>query len=1850
MVKRRSWIEIMQLDKHSTGLYDSELEHSACGVGFLTRKDGLQTHELMTLGHQALCAVPHRGGMSSEGVGDGAGISVDLSTSFFSHLTGCDLKFGGFGVGNFFLPTDETQHESAIKCVEAALEKAGLRTLKKRFLPVNSSKIGIRSVKWQLRIKQWIFIPKENNGQKNFEQKIHSALLAIESVAYVESKFKGFYPLSMSSSLQVFKGRLNSWEIIPYFTDLTDPKHCVHTLYFHTRFSTNTDPHPTMAQPFRLMAHNGELNTDKKNRLSEAAIARAGNKSIIRPKGQSDSCRLDQTLNSRVFDDGLDLVDAVVSMMPPAWENQTDIEPEVKSMLEYFSLFEEKNDGPAAVIFGDGNIIGARLDRLGLRPLRTIETTEYLAVMSEAGQINFEESKVIRRGRVEAGGMIYYDHTEKKTYRTNEALLKLARKADYSTIVEELSIDIASLPNPSTEPARAASSYKGDLEKAARYVGYTHNQESFKFLMDPMLHSGLEKVSAMGYGNAINVLSDVEGGLAKYFSQRFAQVTNPPLDSIRELEGMTLRVALGEKPHFGQSRSRQIILSSPIIKMSEMLKLKEQQFAPVKTFDMLYKPDFESPKHNERELVAAIDHLAETVSKFARENGGIAILSDRNMSKDMASVPLILAVSAVNQKLIEEGLRLKISVVVESGQVASSHHVACALGFGASAVYPLAVRLRAEELFGFDKATVAFQKFIKAAEKALLKTMGKVGLCTVESYIGGEFFEPNFLNTEDHILAKYFPNMKTPLGGVGFTTIAQSVLDWHGFARKITSEAEIPILGLFKERTEGAGHSYGMAAVRGFVDLTEEKITFKEKTEESIFDGEADPFRLMTLRQMNDAFNLNEAGYTNTSFGELTPDIIDSFEVTPGYRDFSRNITEERTRRPAALRDILSLPADISELTEFEDIKREMMLFNRSGNIDFVIRGLECHHISENTIVLSLTGPSAGNKSKLNTLGKTLVHRFGGDIVNQKVEDGKLKIKAMGFAFDYLSRLRSAPESISISEVQPASEFTSRLASGAMSHGALVASAHEAVAHGTNMVGGLSNSGEGGEHMSRYGTLRASRIKQFASGRFGVWAGYLADPKLQEIEIKIGQGAKPGEGGQLPAQKVTVEIAAARCGTPGVELISPPPHHDTYSIEDLGQLIHDAKAARVRVIVKLVSSEGIGTIAVGVAKAGADVINVAGNTGGTAAAAVTSLKYSGRAAEIGISEVHQALCANGIRNKVQLRGSGAMQIGIDVVKASLLGADSFEFGTTALMMLKCVMAKNCNVKCPAGLTTNAETFDGDPRALAQYLLNICQEVREILALLGLKSLDQSRGRTDLLHLLDHPSSVGQLNLRKMLTPVEEIQVESPTYIERDYSFDDSLLERVKFFLNKKNANQLVIRPAQALNNRNKSVGAQICLDVERILNYDLKPGNNFTRTDHRGRRFLDRRSIKIITKGSAGQSFGAFCNDGFVFEHTGTCNDGVGKSACGGDIIVRSPSGGGKDYGENVLVGNFTLFGATGGRTFIEGQAGDRFAVRNSGATAVVEGVGEFCGEYMTNGTVLNIGGFSKGLGNGMSGGFLYQYDPEGKISDSISHESVLFGKITDLGAGRDVHYDAVEKLLRLHYQETKSGLAKKLIENWDEIVDKFVWIMPKALLQYQDAEAILEAKSRKELVDELGTALANYQVVELKRAWKQKKPVLEGFIPSAVNARSPQMYRLLNSYTVLEMSQNLIKKKYPKNTDKDLFDRMVRNLVISEDFSLMSSLAKHAKNALSNYTDSELAALVANKRLTDFKQALALRNVLSMDSPGTYSWIMYQSEKNRLTLGSIPNFDELFAQVSVADFIERIPMENNFEIAAHTH
>jgi len=1803
-------------------LYNKDAEHSSCGVGFITHKHSLQTHELLNLSHQALCKIPHRGGMNAQGIGDGAGVNIDLSVNFYRHLTAdTALEYGRFGVGNFFYPLDKNAHAAAEKIIDDTLREYGLEILLWRDVEVNPTVLNDASAKAQLSIRQVVFsCPSTLSTQQEFEALINQAILAIEEPAFQSAHLQGFYPLSLSSYTQVYKGRLNSWEVVPYFKDLQHPEHCIKTLFFHTRFSTNTAPNPIFAQPFRRMAHNGELNTDKKNRLSENAISKSQNKQVIFPKGQSDSARLDQTLARRITEDKMDIVEAVLAMMPPAWENDTTLSDEVRDMLEYYSLSEEKNDGPAALIFSDGIKVGARLDRLGLRPLRTVETDEYLAVMSEAGQIDFPPQSIIRRGRVDAGGMIVFNHANGEIQYTQDVLNDLAQKADYPALVIKTRVNLAALPALKLADVSIGS----QLSIAARMVAYSMNQESFKFMLDPMLQSGMEKISAMGYGIAPNALNEDEGGMSRYFSQRFAQITNPPLDSIREVDGMTLRVALGPKPNFYQgansNKPHQLVLRSPILQLPQLEQIKRQDSLTVESVETLFSPDLADEAANQANLLAAIERVCSQVETLARSRWEVIVLTDRNVSAERAAIPAILVMAAVNQRLIKEGLSFNCSLIFETGQAASTHDIACLLGFGAAAVCPLSVYFRALELSSNnDEAQKFLDNFQKAVEKALLKTMGKFGLCTAESYIGGEFFEANFIDTKEPLLAQFFPNIDAPIGGIRFADLAKSALTWHSKIHSIQKGHEIPVLGLFKERSDGAGHSFGNTSVREYLKMTEEDILYVDEND--------------TLEQ--DQRLPQDDSYRELGFERRTDEQLNNATITPAYRAFCENLYAERDKRPASLRDVLRLAVDFSSAQTSSDFTQLLATFNLEGNASYAVQGLNAQHISANQWRLTLKNAT---NDQYHALAQAISQYFDNSAQNTapvnglKLTDAGLTMVLNHQAHAFFSKVHSAPAPLALAQVQPASEITPMLASGAMSHGALVAKAHQSVAHGANIVGAMSNCGEGGENSRRYNTIKGSKIKQFASGRFGIWTGYLADPCLEEIEIKIAQGAKPGEGGQLPAAKVDVEIAAARCATPGVELISPPPHHDTYSIEDLGQLIHDAKAARVRVIVKLVSSEGIGTIAVGVAKAGADIINVAGNTGGTGAAQVTSLKNTGRSADVGIAEVHQALSENGLRDKITLRCSNSHQTGLDVVKSALMGGDSFEFGTTALMMLKCVMAKNCNVKCPAGLTTNAEMYEGDARALAQYFINLAHEVREILAAIGYPSLRAIRGKAQLMSLINHPSIVGRLDMSGMLREVETLSYENPVYLEADFTPDDSYL--IDFETQFIKAQQAAISiQAPALNNCNKTTTGQFAIDVERILNYQLSDEQKHAHPSimqlENGRWVLAQDSVTIHSTNSAGQSFGAFNNTGMNLIHSGTCNDGVGKSASGGVIVIKNPNKEAHPLIDNVLIGNFALFGATGGQVFVQGQAGDRFGVRNSGAVAVVEGVGDFCCEYMTHGSIVNLGGYGKGFGNGMSGGTAYQYDPSGTLVKRCSQDSVIAINLladNDLISGQE---QALRHHLEQHVKYSRSSLVEKLLANWASERQHFYVVLPRPILSHQRSAAILASTKAAQMQEELARYLANGQLEQIISGYQNLHSggvaMFNNQVPQYADYDSPLIFKYVITTGVLRRALELAQKNNPAMAQTEL-DTIARALIEHKDRKLVDMIVKDMKAALSGYSDQALASLLAKKRVSDYKQSLKMREVWDIQALGTTAWIMQSDRQSALELA---NYADLNSQIA---------------------
>ncbi|MBV7434921.1 hypothetical protein KRX19_07760 [Cardiobacteriaceae bacterium TAE3-ERU3] len=1796
-------------------LYDLNDERSSCGVGFITHKRSVQTHELLELANQALCKVPHRGGFNAEGVGDGGGVGFDLSPRFYRHLTGKELAAGEFAVGNFFLPSDEKIRADVLDYLQATLDKYDVPVILRRDVPVSNSALNEASQKAQLPIVQWVLgRPDSCTDWDSFEHFLNGLLLEIEENAVNENQYPGFYPLSLSSRTQVYKGLLNSWEVVPYYDDLRHPEHEVSMLWFHTRFSTNTAPNPAFAQPFRHLAHNGELNTDRKSRISELAVASHSGYKLAFPPGQSDSARLDQTLTRRLWEDRQPIDDIMVKMMPPAWENKQDAYPlDVRDMLAYFSLSEEKNDGPAGLVFCDGIKIGAALDRLGLRPLRTVETNDYIAAMSEAGQIDFPPETVTSRGRIKAGGMFVFDHASKTLSGEADILERMAAEQPYGDLLADARVRLASLDAVALTDVADAS----PLDFTSRHIAYSLNQESFRFLLDPMLENGAERVSAMGYGQAINAVTGIEGGMSRYFTQRFAQVTNPPLDSIRETEGMTLRVTLGGKPHFVKRSTKQLVMESPLLLPQELAAIEQagrNETLRVGKIETLY--DFNTDSEaNEAAIEAGIKAVCEQIWTLCKKITDIIILDDSGVSKERAALPAPLLIAAVNRYLIENGFRFHTSIVYHTGQIASTHDAALILGLGASAVCPATVYNRARELYADADVPKAMYAFKKALHKALLKTMGKFGLCTVESYSGGAFFEPAFLDTADPRLAPYFPNSHAPIGGVGFSDICYSAWQWHDSAIKHHDGEDVPLLGLFKERGDGAGHSYGHVAVRTFGEMTEEAISFADSTSP---EGE----RLHILPQ--------DDSYLFQSHQPRTAAQIDAHKITPAYQQFIDAMDEERRERPSALRDILGFPADVRRADSQAAFTAALATFKTDASVHSAVRGLDVSRDGERFVLRLDDGSEARHKALAAALQDKLdaIEIISADADAVQLSAGNHE------AATFLATLCRAPDSIALDDVQPAHEITAVFTGGAMSHGSLLFKAHQAVAIGANMVGAKSNSGEGGEHPSRYNTIRASKIKQIASGRFGVWAGYLADPMLEELEIKIGQGAKPGEGGQLPAQKVTVEIASARGGTPGVELVSPPPHHDTYSIEDLGQLIHDCKAARVKVIVKLVSSEGVGTIAVGVAKAGADIINIAGNTGGTGAAQVTSLKHSGRIAELGLAEVHQALTVNGLRDKVELRCSGAHQTGSDVIKSCMLGGDSFEFGTTALMMLKCVMAKNCNIKCPVGLTTPHEVFDGDPRALAQYFMNVAHDVRRLLAELGFASLQELRGRADLLHLIDHPNLIGRYRMDGMLQHVQFDLGKPAIALEADFSYDDAVWEQFEQAFSGMGEDDYLAIDVDRLSNTHKTAGGQFGIDVERYLNYSFKDDHAKVINLTDGRRVLADGSVEISSHNSAGQSFGAFNNTGITLLHRGTCNDGVGKSMSGGRIVVQNPGGGSSEAGHNVLLGNFALFGATGGELYAAGEAGDRFAVRNSGAVAVIEGVGDFGCEYMTNGAVVNLGSFGRGFGNGMSGGVAYQYDPDGTIVEACSKDSVKAIRMNSDDPALSGQDEALFWYLARHAAYTESPVAEAILADWPNALQDFYCLLPQAWLAAHDHTAVAADCARNDMVGELAVGIKDKLLRDLQRHYERGTVLFDGKLPGQGNTQAADY---MVAAGVLFRAQEQARARGV--TD---IDHAAKKLVMNDDRALSDALQRDVQRALADYSDEALAALLAGQRVDDYCRALALRANFDSFALGTYAWIMHRQHENRLAQQQYQPLNEVLSVAFAGVMAEAMYQQDN--------
>ncbi len=1694
-----------------TGLYDPVYEHDSCGVGFVARITAEADHSIVEHAVSILVNLEHRGAIGGDkATGDGAGLLLQIPDAFFRY--GCrELDFplppaGQYAAGLVFLPTEAELADRCARTVERVAREEGCPVLGWRDVPVDPDTLGELARMSQPAIRQ-VFLANPSLDIPSFERKLYviRRLAEKEVRSWTGCDPGKFYVPSLSSRTIVYKGLLTGSQLTTYFPDLRDPLFASAFGVVHQRYSTNTLPTWHLAHPFRFLAHNGEINTLRGNinrmRAREAVIESElfgadieKIKPVIIEEG-SDSAIFDNALELLLMA-GRSLPHAMMMMVPEAFGPKFLMSEDKRAFYEYHSSIMEPWDGPAALVFCDGRYIGATLDRNGLRPARYTVTRDGMIVMaSETGVMDFPADRIVQKGRLQPGKMFLVDLEQKRIVPDNEIKSRISRQRPYRTWVKDNRIEMRGLFHPPEIPRK-------DPEVLVRtQIAFGYTEEDLKMVIAPMASQGQEPVGSMGDDSALAVLSNRPQLLFSYFKQLFAQVTNPPIDPLREELVMSLRSFVGREKNLldeTPEHCRMLKLPHPILTPQDMARLRNATHPDVvaREIDILFPSDGDG-----NSLEAALSSVFALAENHIRDGATLLILTDRKMDRDHAPIPSLLATSGLHHHLIRAGLGTRAGIIVETGEAREVMHFALLIGYGANAICPYmafsTVRNLAETglLEKSLPAGEALDAYVMAVKKGLLKTLSKMGISTVKSYLGAQIFEAVGLG--DALVEKYFTGTASRIGGIGMTEIAAETLARHrsAYAEDGRAERLLDAGGLYQVRVGGEKHLWSPEAI----------------------------YKLQLATRTGD------------------------YRV---FKEYTRLIDDQAKER-ATLRSLFRF---------------------RKGN------------------------------------------------------------------------------PVPLDEVEPVENITPRFVTAAMSYGSISQEVHETIALAMNRLRGRSNCGEGGEDPARYiplpnGDSLRSRIKQVASGRFGVTTEYLIHG--DELQIKMAQGAKPGEGGQLPGHKVSAEIARVRHTTPGVTLISPPPHHDTYSIEDLAQLIHDCKAARVRVIVKLVSSEGIGTIAVGVAKAGADVINVAGNTGGTGAASVTRLRYAGRAAEIGLAEVHQALCANGLRQKVVLRTSGAHQTGRDVVTSALLGADSFEFGTSALMMIGCVMAKNCNIKCPAGLTTNPEVFDGDPRSMAQYLCNVAHDVREILAGLGLPSLAAARGRTDLLRLIDHPAAVTALRPQALLARIDPVAITDPVYLERDYAIDDALGHEVRTALMESRELDVTIA-TPVLGNRNKSVGAQLAVDIERILNHELTAADAAALpsvlVDDRGRRFLGPESVRVATSGSAGLSYASFCNDGMRLEHTGTCNDGVGKSMSGGSVIVRSPGGGSPSIGGNVLIGNFALFGATGGRLFVEGEAGDRFAVRNSGATAVVEGVGEFACEYMTNGAVLNLGGYGKGLGNGMSGGFLYQYDPACVLESRISSDSVIVGAITGVDDPlAPVHHHAVRQMLEMHVAATDSALGTRLLENWETERHYISYAMPRALVAYQDSDALVASISRRDLLDELSTALAAHQVRALKVSIRSGTPVADGVVPGYGETDNAEMYRLLNAFTVFELARQVASARLARAAGARSREQVsawtdqaiatgARNLVLTEDFDLLSKVARYARDILGAYDADQLAALIAAKRVDDYKSALAQRNVWSMDAPGTYGWILLQDRKNREKLGGLPGFDELFAAATVPD------------------
>ena len=1499
----------MQFPRIREGLYDSFYEHDACGVGFVCNVQNEPVHDIVQKGLEMLNNLAHRSACGCDDrTGDGMGILLQTPHEFLAPVLeelGAGVRTPGeYAAGMVFLPRDAGAQAFCRNAVEEIVRAEGQEFLGWRRVPICPDSVGEASAKMQPELWQvFIGCGKQTADQDAFERKLYVLRKVVEhTIAGADMPGASeFYISSLSSRTIVYKGMLLSEDLPRFYTDLVDPRMKSALAMVHARFSTNTLPQWPLAQPFRFLCHNGEINTLRGNinwmnarqSMFESELFGEDMKKLlpILTEGASDSAILDNALELLYFT-GRSLPHAMMMLVPEAWEYTREMSEEKRAFYEYHSCLIEPWDGPAVLPFTDGRYIGAILDRNGLRPSRFTVTKDGLVILaSETGVLNTDPADVVSKGRLQPGKMFLVDLEEHRIIEDEEIKQTLATRRPYIEWLRDHAVRMQDLPDYG-RPARYPPE---ELHVREKMFGYTLEDE--RLLMKPMGLHGKEALGSMGDDTPLAVLSDKSRLLYDYFRQLFAQVTNPPLDAIREEMVTSLFTQLGaELDLFKETpqHCRKLILKQPILSDRDLARIPNSGIEELKTqkIDIVFEAD-----SGGEGLRKALDHLCEEAERLVREGWSVLLLSDRAAGPDMAPIPALIATGAVHHRLIRKGLRTRASIVVESGEPREVHHFCTLIGYGADAVNPwLALQVIERLLEREDISDIeARVGYIASVGKGILKVMSKMGISTVQSYRGAQIFEA--VGLAQDLIDRYFTGTASRIGGIDLDTIAEETMMRH---RQAWPDVRL----LFSKGLDAGG-----------------RYLWRRNGEHHLFNP-------MTIARLQQAVRSGEAST---------------------YEEYSRRINDQ-TQQLGTLRGLLLLD-----------------------------------------------------------------------------EEGAMPVP--------------------LDEVEPWTEIVKRFKTGAMSYGSISKETHETLAIAMNRLGARSNTGEGGEDPERYDRRNEKRsvIKQVASGRFGVTIDYLTS--ADEIQIKMAQGAKPGEGGQLPGEKVYPWIAKTRHSTPYVGLISPPPHHDIYSIEDLAQLIHDLKNSNpeARVTVKLVSEVGVGTVAAGVAKGKADVVLISGHDGGTGASPQTSIMHAGLPWELGLSETHQVLVRNGLRSRIRVECDGQLKTGLDVAIACLLGADEFGFSTAPLVAIGCIMMRKCHLNtCPVGIATQdpelRKKFEGQPEDVINYFHFVAEELRKIMARLGFRTMAEMTGQVQRLKVR---SDVDHWKARHLdLSPVL-VKPEVPEALRKfhttkqdhgiEKALDHRLIEMARPALETKTPVEFDI----AIRNVNRTVGTLLSAEVSKRY-----PGGR-----------LPDDTIRINMTGSGGQSFFAFGAAGITVHLKGDANDYFGKGLSGSRLIIQPPENAGYDAHSNIIIGNVSLYGATSGEVFVRGRAGERFGVRNSGAHAVVEGLGDHGCEYMTGGRVVVLGPTGRNFAAGMSGGVAYVLDGTLEFRTLRCN-----GKMVDIERVEDpADMEELHAMVEKHYRLTGSSVAEWVLENWEASLEEFIKIMP---VEYRNALLRLEEEA----------------------------------------------------------------------------------------------------------------------------------------------------------------------------------------------